>query len=97
MLALGQSSEVLASFSPGVPPCRLPPAGDLSGVRAGHCPAQRDPGVQSPCPSAGEPGGGLGLLGGRLLGPGESSEAEGNALWSHKGGNGLFPLLGALS
>lgn len=68
VLTPGQSSEVAASLSPGVPPCQLPSAGDLSGLPAGYCSAQRRPDLPSPRPSAGEMRRGLGLLGGEAPG-----------------------------
>lgn len=68
VLTPGQSSEVATSLFPGVPPCRLPSAGDLSGLPAGYCSAQRHPGLPSPRPSAGEMRMGLGLREGEAPG-----------------------------
>lgn len=68
VLTPGQRTEVAVALSPGVPPCRLPSAGDLSGLPAGYCSAQRRPGLPSPHPSAGEMRRGLGLLGGEAPG-----------------------------
>lgn len=51
---------VSLSPPPGVPHCRLPPEGDLSGLPEGHRRARCLPGLPRPHPSAGELDGTLG-------------------------------------